>query len=46
MKYCIPNLLLGREYYWYLMNLIDDSIINLIKNENDIKNNLQSFSSR
>lgn len=46
MKYCIPNLLLGREYYRYLMNLIDDSIINLIKNENDIKNNLQSFSSR
>lgn len=30
MKYRIPNLLSGQEYYRYLMNHIDDSIIKLI----------------
>lgn len=44
MKYYIPNLLLGQEYYRYLMNHIDDSIIRLIRNLNYIKNNIYSFS--
>lgn len=46
MKYCRPILLSGQGYYMYSMNHIDESIIKLILNENDIKNNLQSFYTR
>lgn len=43
MKYYIPNLLLGQQYYRYLVNHIDYSIIKLICKENYIKTTFRVF---